>query len=216
MITLNYGFAMNVVMLTLTFCIFMHLHAADRNLISYNEARSLPRLTQPLPPYPWDESTTERFVENYDPSWCGQCSSMALPIPDGIPCSLAQFVTRMQNHGCTATSCCQCASCISGTAMVIDLSAIVCSSGPIGPAAGCLATSCMFASLGASLGTVLLSTRCARGFSPCTYKLDRDYMRSAIAFYNMHARLAQERQPLLATPVVPVMEEFRDTVDEQS
>jgi hypothetical protein len=203
---------MNIVMLTLSLGLIMHLRAADRNAISYNEARSLPSLTQPLPPYPWDESATEQFIADFNPSCFGLCSSVALPIPDGIPCSLTQFITRMQNHGCTATSCCQCAGCISGTAMVIDVGAIVCSSGPIAPVVGYLAA----VSLSAFVSTIFLSTSCVRGFNPWTYKLDRDFRRSAITFYSMHAQAAQERQPLLAQPI-PIAEiTVRDAVDEHS
>lgn len=207
---------MNIVMLTWSLCIFMHLHAADRNAITYNAARSLPPLAQPLPSYPWDQSTTERFVEHYSPTCYGQCTSLALPIPNDIPSTYAlsayNVLTRMYNHGCTMTSCCQCAFCFSSGSLLTELGFVCCSQGPLSMTVSYALPFVLAASAGTCIVTGLKSMS---GSQSWTYEFDRDYLRTVIGFYNMQVQRAQERQPLLAAPTALVMDEFRDAIDDQ-
>lgn len=203
---------MNIVILALSMCASICLQAAEN---PYNIAtRKLAPLSKPLPAYPWDAITTARFVEHYNPACCA--NSLELPIIASIPCSFARcnfnFITRMQNNGCTVTSCCQGGCCFAGSTFA-GVSCCLCSStGPTSCVAGASIIALIIASAG-SFGAVGYLSKCINDTDPGIYSIDRDYMRTAIEFYSMHARQAGERQSLLTTPSVPVMDEFRDIID---
>lgn len=213
---------MNLFIVVLSMCASICLYAShnehDSNIVTYCAPRMGP-LTQPLPPYPWDASTTKRFVEYYTPYLCGcpslACcgpSSPALPVSNDIPCSFRtchlKVCLAMHSRGCSLTSCCQCTCCVGFGSGIAESSILICSKAPLSvtyPAALLLCGSALLITVPA----ILLCSK--DSLEPCAHKWDRDCIRETIACYNT---FAQDRLQRLVQPIVPDGIQVDDDLDD--
>jgi hypothetical protein len=214
--------SVNKFLFLLIVCSSMHIFGADllapegASSHMYENSTDLLPLPLPLPPYPWDQETTERYLQHYDASCWSHSPALPIPtaMPFSIPCCINTTMARMQNYGITCSCYCQTLACASCTLCALSAATIAgeccCTVSPMimHAAEYAIYPSAVIGFLSGFIGGVPSRSGHLWGNG-----YDRTMMRAAIYFFNQHALQANRRQ-LLAAPSVAHMDITRQVVDQ--